>query len=189
MDGLNTLELFYLFCALFGGTLVVARMVMQFMGAGDGDTGMDGGDSSDLSGHADSDAGFKLLSLHGLSAFMLMFGLVGFVVYRQEQAGSLISLAAALFGGYISFYVIKKIFDGMVRMQSSGTLAVSTAVGSEGEVYLNIPKDGTGRVLVDFHGRLREFDAMAENGQEMKTGEKIKVVRMSGNILVVEHRA
>ena len=185
MDGLNTLEIFYLICALVGGSLLVVRMIMQFMGAGDMD--LDTGDGADLSGHDNSDAGFKLLSMHGLSSFMLMFGLVGFVVYHQEHAGPILSLLAAVFAGYISFMVIKKIFDLMISMQSSGTLEVATAIGAEGEVYLTIPEGGTGKVMVNFHGRLREFDAMSDNGQEMKTGEKIKVVRMNGNTLVVEN--
>ena len=197
MEGLNTLEIFYLFCALLGGILVVFRMIMQVLGAadvdmdsgGDAGGGMGGDVGGDASGHDDSDAGFKLLSMHGLSSFMLMFGLVGFIVYHQEHAGVALSLVAAVFAGYLSVWIIKKIFDFMIKMQSSGTLEISAAIGAEGEVYLTIPKGGTGKVMVNFHGRLREFNAMAEKGGEMKTGEKIKVLRVSGQTLVVEHRA
>lgn len=198
MDGLNTLEIFYLFCALLGGILVVFRMIMQVLGAADVDMDSGGGVGGDMggdvggdvggnaSGHDDSDAGFKLLSMHGLSSFMLMFGLVGYIVYHNERAGVALSLVAGSFAGYISVWIIKRIFDFMIKMQSSGTLEMSAAVGAEGEVYLTIPKGGAGKVMVNFCGRLREFEAMSENGEEMKTGVRIKVVRISGSTLMVD---
>jgi membrane protein implicated in regulation of membrane protease activity len=124
--------------------------------------------------------------MHGLSAFFMMFGLVGLAMYRQSQAGVVFSIIGAVAAGMISVWVIGKLFQGAARLQSSGTLKTADAVGSTGTVYLNIPKGGTGRVSLNFRNRLREFDATEKNGAEVPTGTPIRVVQVKANILVVE---
>ena len=51
----------------------------------------------------------------------------------------------------------------MLRLQSSGTVSLFAAVGSEGSVYLTVGKDG-GRVQINFANRLREFEAVSADG-------------------------
>lgn len=180
----NGLEVFFLACAIIGGFFVVVKLFMQFAG-GDSDTHV-GVDTDIDTGHVDSDIGFRLLSMHGLSAFFMMFGLVGLALYRQSQAGVVISIIGAVVAGIISVWVISKIFQSAAQLQSSGTLKTSDAVGSTGTVYLTIPARGTGRVSLNFQNRLREFDATEKNGTEVPTGTPICVVQVNANILVVE---
>lgn len=178
---LSGIEIFYLICAVIGGILLLVRLVLQFLGAGDH------GDVHDFDAHhLDADASLKLLSLHGLTSFLMMFGLVGFALTRESGAGTLLSLLGALLAGAVSFWVIGKLFAWIVRLQSSGTVSLDEAVGCQGEVYLSIPKDGTGKVTVRFADRLREYDAVSESGDALRTGERIKVVKVRGNTLVVE---
>ena len=151
----NGLEVFFLACAIIGGFFVVVKLFMQFIG---GDTGADVDTDFDA-GHLDSDIGFRLLSMHGLSAFFMMFGLVGLALYRQSQVGVAISMIGAVMAGLISVWVMSKIFQAAIQLQSSGTLKTSDAVGSTGTVYLTIHEGGTGRVSLNFQNRLREFDA------------------------------
>ena len=182
----NGLEIFFLACAIIGGFFVIVKLLLQFVG-GDADT--DVGADSDIdidTEHIDSDVGFRLLSMHGLSAFFMMFGLVGLAFYRQSQAGVIISIIGAMVAGLLSVWVIGKLFQGAARLQSSGTLKTADAVGSTGTVYLTIPKQGTGRVSLNFRNRLREFDATEKNGTEVPTGTPIRVVQVNANILVVE---
>ncbi|MBU0680301.1 MAG: hypothetical protein KKD73_02655 [Proteobacteria bacterium] len=180
----NGLEIFFLICAIIGGFFVLFKLVMQFIG-GDADT--DGGLSGDLdTEHVDSDVGFRLLSMHGLSAFFMMFGLVGLAFYRQSQVGVIISIVGALTAGMLAVWVIGKLFQGATRLQSSGTLKTADAVGSTGTVYLTIPAKGTGMVSLNFRNRLREFDATERNGAEVATGTPVRVVDVKANILVVE---
>jgi membrane protein implicated in regulation of membrane protease activity len=115
-----------------------------------------------------------------------LFGLVGLALYRQSQAGEVISIIGAVVAGSISVWIISKIFQTATQLQSSGTLKTSDAVGSTGTVYLNIPAGGTGRVSLNFQNRLREFDATEKNGNELSTGTPIRVVQVNANILVVE---
>jgi membrane protein implicated in regulation of membrane protease activity len=180
----NGLEIFFLVCAIIGGFFVFIKLFMQFAG-GDTDTNVSVDTDMDA-GHVDSDIGFSLLSMHGLSAFFMMFGLVGLALYRQSQAGVVISMIGAVVAGVISVWVISKIFQSATQLQSSGTLKTSDAVGSTGTVYLTIPEGGTGRVTLNFQNRLREFDATEKNGTELPTGTPIRVVQVNANILVVE---
>jgi len=180
----NGLEVFFLACAIIGGFFVVVKLFMQFAG-GDSDTQVSVDTDMDA-GHVDSDIGFRLLSMHGLSAFFMMFGLVGLALYRQSQAGVVISIIGAVVAGSISVWIISKIFQTATQLQSSGTLKTSDAVGSTGTVYLTIPEGGTGRVTLNFQNRLREFDATEKNGTELPTGTPIRVVQVNASILVVE---
>lgn len=185
---LNGFEIFLLLCAVVGGFFVVVRLVMQFIGANfDGDADFDVDIDTDFDvNHVDSDLGFKLLSLHGLSAFLMMFGLVGLALYRQSGAGFLGSILGACLAGLASVWVIGRLFALFSSLQSSGTLQTSMAVDCTGTVYLKIPAGGTGRVTINFHKRLREFDAVAKGGGELLTGTPVKVVQVNANILVVE---
>ena len=91
---------FFLICAIVGGLFVLFRLIMQFIGLGhDGGSDLDAG-GHDIDGHhADSDIGFKILSLHGLTSFFMMFGLVGLALYRQSRMGVFISMAGAVVAG------------------------------------------------------------------------------------------
>ncbi|MBU1169529.1 MAG: NfeD family protein [Proteobacteria bacterium] len=185
-DSFNGLEMFFIACAVIGGFFVLIRLVLQFAGGGtDGDMGVDGHGSVDAH-HADSDLGFKFLSIHGLSTFLMMFGLMGLALYRQSQVGAFFALGGASVAGIAAVWVIGKLFQGAARLQSSGTLETKDAVGSTGTVYLTIPEKGVGRVNISFLGRLREFDAMEINGDVLATGSPVRVVKVNSSILVVE---
>ncbi len=186
---LNGLEIFFLVCAVTGGSLFLIKLILQLAGGdhgfdhGDGDIGH--GDASTDS-HADSDASFKVFSLHGITSFFMMFGLVGFAFYRESHVGAIPSIAGAFAAGSATVWVIAKLFSAMYGLQSSGTLDITSAVGSEGTVYLTIPANGAGAVMVGVKNRTREFNAVAQDKQEIKSGERIRVVWVNGNILVVE---
>ncbi len=180
----NGLEYTFLGCALIGGFFVVVKLILQFMG---GHFGASIDTDIDFDGqHVDSDVGFRFLSLHGFSAFLMMFGLVGLALYRQSRSGLALSIAGAAIAGMVAVWIIGKLFQWAAGLQASGNLQTADAVGSTGIVYLTIPANGTGRVNIDFRNHLREFDAIESNGSELRTGTPIRVVRVDANIMVVE---
>jgi membrane protein implicated in regulation of membrane protease activity len=181
----NSLELFFLFCAVVGGFFIAIKTVLQFVG-GDADSDFGGADTHISVDHVDSDIGFKLLSMHGLSAFFMMFGLVGLALYRQSQVNMTLSVVGAVIAGLAAVWVVGKLFQGAAKLQSSGTLKTADAVGSAGTVYLTIPAGGQGRVSINFRNHQREFNAVAKNGGSIPTGSPIKVVAVNANILIVE---
>jgi membrane protein implicated in regulation of membrane protease activity len=181
MESLTAMETFYAACALFGGALFLARTVMMFLGhSGDVETDFHAGEA-----HGDADVGFKLLSLHGLTAFFMMFGLVALALSKQNHVAELWAVAGGVAGGLLTVWLIGKIFIGMKSLQSDGTMRVENAVGQEGSVYLTIRPGKTGQVSVPVQGQLRIFDASTEESAELKTGERVKVVRVAGGSVLV----
>jgi membrane protein implicated in regulation of membrane protease activity len=184
--GFSGLEILFIICAIIGGGLFIVRFAIQLFGGGN--TGTD----TDLEvGHADvdhidADVSFKLLTLQGLTAFFMMFGLVGFALLRESHAGGGVALAGALAAGFGTVWLIGKIFSSVKKLQSSGTLDNAAAIGEQGAVYLTIRAGGRGKVQVSLKGRLREFEAVAKDGEEIKTGERVRVLEVNNNVLVVE---
>jgi membrane protein implicated in regulation of membrane protease activity len=184
---LNGVELFFLFCAVIGGIFVLFRFIVMMIGLDHGVDGDLGGGAHDFDGHhADSDVGFKLLSLQGITSFLLMFGLVGMALYHQSRVGILFSMAGALTAGLVSVWIIAKMFSLVIKLQSSGTISIDSTVGAQGKVYLTIPENGSGRVLINVHNSLREYDAVTQDKRELATGVPVRVVWVDGNVLVVE---
>lgn len=182
----NSVEIFFIICAVFGGFFVLVKFIMQFIGFDadvDGDIDLDG---HDFDAHTDSDTGFHILSLHGISSFLMMFGLVGLGMYRQSHLGIIISLIGAIIAGGISVWIIGKMFMLASKMKSSGTIAIDSTVGAKGKVYMKIPQKGSGRVLVNVKNSLREYDATSNDSKAIDTGTPVRVVWVDGNLLVVE---
>jgi membrane protein implicated in regulation of membrane protease activity len=189
MLGLSFLEIIYWLFTIIGGTLFILRTLMMFLGGGLSDDALDAAlesadePSSDHS--ADSDAGFKLLSLQGLTAFFMMFGLVG-LAFLNTSLPSFLSVIGGTVAGLLTFTALRLIFTQMKRLQSEGTIQLKNTIGTQGSVYLNIPKDGTGQVQIVAQGALKIFDATSNSKQDLVTGEKIRVIGLDGNTLVVE---
>ena len=175
----NGVEMFFLMCALIGGIFVLFRLIIQFAGLDHDTANID-------AHHADSDVGFKILSLHSLTSFLMMFGLVGLALYRQSKIGVSISIIGGGIAGLFSVWVIKKLFSIIEKLQSSGTISIDSTVGTQGKVYLRIPENGTGRVLINVNNSLREYDASSNDGTSIETGNPIRVIWVDGNVLVVE---
>ncbi len=178
-SGLSGLEYFFLTSAVIGGVIVLVKLVIQFIAGSDSDLGTD-----DVGGHPDD--GFKMLSLQGIGAFFLLFGLVGLAMLRESKAGVPFSVVVALLAGFAAVWAIARLFGVAKRLQSSGTVSVEEMAGKKATVYLHIPKNGTGTVTVHFSGRSREYDAREITGKAVPTGETVLVKEVSGNILLVE---
>ena len=209
LSEMSGMERIFIGCAVFGGILFIIRLVMQFAGADtdaadgiDGIDGLDGIDGADgldgLDGlhgadahtdvHAgDSDYSFKFISFQGLTAFFTMFGLVGLAMLKQSGFTPIHSIIGGAAGGIILVWIMKRVFEMAMGLQSSGNIRTRNAIGAEGSVYLTIRAGETGRVQVVVQNRRRIFDAKSADNEEIKTGQPIRVVDViSASILVVE---
>lgn len=150
-----------------------------------GDLG--GGEAEGMdAAYTDTDVSFKFISLQGLTAFFMMFGLAGLALSQSDQS-DLISLLGGVIAGAFTVWVISRIFMGAQKLQSEGTLDMKNAIGLEGTVYLRIPADDIGKINLVLQGALKEFNAMAMDKQAIQTGERVRVVGLiAGEILVVE---
>jgi hypothetical protein len=203
---MDWLETVFLGSAVIGGTLFLLRMLTLVIGGldfgdhdipADFDGGLDGGLDADLGGdfhgdvgfdgevdHPSADFSFKFLSLQGLTAFFMMFGIVGLALLRANL-WPLISISGGTVAGLFTVWVIGMIFTLMRQLQSEGTLQIKNAIGQQGSVYLTIPANASGQVQVAVQGSLKIFDAISDDKKKIATGEKIKVVNVIDNKTLV----
>ena len=187
LDNYTGLEKFFAVCAVIGGILFLIRLILQFVG---GDSDVDGDFDADIDTDVDaddSDISFKVLSFQGLTAFFMMFGLVGLTLMRQFEWEWQRAIIVASAAGVGTVWVMKCIFNAAKQLQSSGNFNMKNAIGQEGDVYLTIPAKGTGKVRVSVQESLKVWNAVSDGNQPIETGQRIKVVRIvSNNVLVVE---
>ena len=132
MFDMSWIEIIYWGATIIGGTLFVLRVIMMLAGGGlgfddvDADTDIDGDlhvDGDHLDTDPDSDFSFKLLSMQGLTAVFLMFGLVGLALLKANVAVILTVLGGGT-AGIFAVWVISLLFSQMKRLQSDGTLKI-----------------------------------------------------------------
>lgn len=180
---LPEIEKLFVASTVLGAVIFLLRILLGLLAGGDD---LAGGESTSSTADAGL-ASFRLLSLQGLSAFTVMFGLVGLALSRQEGASAGLSVLGGLVAGFITVWVIGRLFMGMNRLESDGTIRLSRAIGVVGTVDLTIPPGGTGKARVIVQQRLRVYDAVSKVDVPLRTGERVRVVEvMDGNILVVE---
>jgi membrane protein implicated in regulation of membrane protease activity len=204
MAGLSLLEKVYLACAVFGGGLFVLRTILMLTGIGDTDADTDAGDIDagdidhgdmdqgdqfddiDHGDHGHGDSGLKLLTVQGLTAFIMMFGLTGYAISRGSVIGSIFTVAIGILVGFFAMWLVAKGFALMKSFQSSGNIQIYDAIGEEGTVYLTIPAEGIGKIRVTISGRLKVVDAVSQDKVELKTGTGVRVTEIStGGMLSV----
>ncbi len=190
MAGLTWIEIIYWASTIIGGTLFILRVIMMFLGGSVGDDALDtaldtGGDVS-AGESADADLSFQLISIQGLTSFFMMFGLVGLALLKAGLP-VLITVLGGILAGLATVAITGLVFSQMKRLQTDGTIRIQNTIGSEGNVYLTIPKSGTGQVQIIAQGSLKIFDAVSSNKSVIATGEKVHVVGVTGgNTLIVE---
>jgi len=196
LAGLNFLERIYLVCALFGGGFFILRTILMLAGIGDTDdmhtdsVDLDHDPSAlediDHGDHSHGDAGLRLLTIQGLTAFVMMFGLTGFAFSRSTMLGSIVIIIVGVLVGLFSMWLVAKGFALMRSLQSSGTMQIYDAIGEEGNVYLTIPAEGIGKIQITISGRLMVMDAVSQDKVELETGKRVCVAEItSGGMLAV----
>jgi hypothetical protein len=216
LAGLSVLEKVYLACAVFGGGFFILRTILMLTGLGDTDSDvdtveighldfdhgdmdhgdMDHGDLDHEEGHLEDidhgdhaqveTGGLKLLTIQGLTAFLMMFGLTGYALSRSSFLGSIVIIVIGGLVGFFSMWLIAKGFALMRSLQSSGTMQIYDAMGEEGTVYLTIPPEGIGKIQITISGRLMVMDAVSQDKVVLKTGERVRVSEItSGGMLAV----
>jgi membrane protein implicated in regulation of membrane protease activity len=169
------LEQIFLLSGIVGGIILLFRMILTIIGLDH---------PVDVHAHGDADGGAQALTIQGISSFLTMFGAVGYALFHGGVAAGAIAIVAGVAGGVFAMWFMQRIVRTMMRLQSSGTVNMFAAVGSEGTVYLTVGKDG-GRVQIDFANRLREFEAKSADGAAIPTGTPIRVQGVEANTLIV----
>lgn len=177
----ETFEKIFWIIAFPSSIVFLGLMVMTLIGSDDAHDSVDSDFEVD-----DAGIEFQFITLKNLVAFLTMFGWIGIAGIDMGWSHGM-TLLVAFISGLIMMLIISSLFYMMAKMAGSGTLVMSNAVGSLGEVYLTIPanRGGVGKVQLKVQGAFRELDAMSA-GEEIPTGKVIKVLEVvNDHILMV----
>lgn len=159
---------------------------MDFHAEIDSDHDFDGHDM-DHGEHSIEAAGFRFFTIRGIVAFFCIFGWSGLSFYASGLSIPLVVTFAVL-SGLLAMLIIGLMFYGVKRLQSSGNVKLTNAIGNTAEVYIPIPakRQGRGKIMVNVQERLVEADAITDEKTKLKTGESVTVVGNISNTLIVK---
>lgn len=175
---------------LTASLIFIIQSVMTFVGADadsnfdvDVDTSMDGADLSNIEG------GSNLYTFRNFVNFVLGFGWSMILLQDSIPSVPVLVIVSVLIGVALVTLVMW-LFKWLAGMQQSGNINLQkAAAGCEGKVYLTIPaaRKGSGKVQITISGAVREYDAITESEEALKTGASIRVVDViDANTLLVE---
>ncbi len=175
-------QLMYWGCALAGSAVFALTGVMALFGFGS--VSAEVGTDVDMDGVADiahADTGFpdfKLLSVRGVFAFIMMFGWGG-VIFGEGNGYS--GFAGAVGCGLVTMLTVAFLVTMMLRLQQNGTRSNQTLAGLTGKVYLTIPGGSgkAGKVVVNTGDSTREVAAYAD--EPLETGTPVRLVKLLGS--------
>ena len=176
---------------LAASLIFIIQTVMTFLGAG-GDFDMDAGGLDGIDGDADAsgaDPGMNLYTFRNLVNFLLGFGWTAILLQDSISSTSVLVIVSTLVGlGLVA--LVMYMFKLLSGMQQSGNIDVyKSAVGCHGKVYLTIPgaRSGEGKVQITINNAVREYAALTDSEDPLKTGTPIKVTEvLSPSTLLVE---
>lgn len=150
--------------------IFIVQTIMTFVGMDSDanlDTNMDGGSMTDA-------FPFQLFTFRNFVNFFLGFGWTAIVLHGKVN-GTLTIIISCLVA-ILLVAAVMYIFYLMSKMEQSGNISTSSAVGCRGNVYLKIPaaKSGEGKVQITIQGAVREYDAITE-GEALPNGAPIQV--------------
>ena len=165
--------------ALAGTGIFVLRLLLLMVGVGD----LDGGDF-DVGTEGDPSIG--LLSINGIAGILMGFGYGALIAYRSIGWDFLPSIGVGVVCGLAVGWAIALMFHSMQKLESSGNIDSTDAVGKSAAVYTKIPEDpnGRGRVRVIIDGRMRYYPARSDSGSFAR-GSQVQILSMDDDRTVV----
>ncbi len=167
------MEILFWGSALFGTLFFIIKTIFSFTGI-----------VSEECDHADdldhgSDEAFKVVSLHSLTGFLMMFGWVGLAARVQHGLMPTLSMAMAFTAGVLMMFVTAYLFKLATRLTSPGsTFHIENLIGKRGFVYQKIPADGAGKIQVTVETILREVRAVSDGNEAIASFTEIEIVRI-----------
>ena len=144
--------------------------------------GMDDGDG-DLVG-TDVDTGFSFISLQSILAFLMGFGWMGYAALEWKLS-VLISIVFAIIGGLILMGISVWLVFMMRKLNSTPKYDLNSLVEKTGTSYTRFDAKGTGKIQIEFNGKLETFDAWNETKETIDSFKNIKVLKVIDNKIFV----
>ena len=173
------MEKFYLYVAIPASLILVIQTIMTFLGlTGEIDVDFDGDGDVDVEG----ETGLTIFSVRNMVAFFTFFGWSGLWMLSSDLNPVLTAFLSILVG-ILFMFISMSLFILVSKMQRSGNINLSNAVGIVGEVYIPIPANrrNYGKIMVVIQGALCEIEAITDEPDDIKTGSQVVVVAVEGS--------
>lgn len=191
-NGLELAQQIFALIAIPSTAILIIQTVLQLIGIGGDDVPEDidgdGIPDSDLDAAAAADDGLSLFSIRGILSMLCITGWLGVGLLETalpDWAAILIAVAA----GVATLIGIAFLMRGIYKLQSSGNIDISNAIGKVAQVYIPIPAAGagSGKVTITLQEKFCEYTAITAAAEALKTGSYVRVVSVSdGGVLLVE---
>ena len=191
-NGLELVQHIFALIAIPSTAILIIQTVLQLIGIGGDDVPEDidgdGIPDSDLDAAAAADDGLSLFSIRGILSMLCITGWLGVGLLETalpDWAAILIAVAA----GVATLIGIAFLMRGIYKLQSSGNIDISNAIGKVAQVYIPIPAAGagSGKVTITLQEKFCEYTAITAAAEALKTGSYVRVVSVSdGGVLLVE---
>lgn len=200
-DGLTRINQLFFCAAGFFSVFFVWQLIMALIGlsgegdgvddisdGGDVDMDADGDIDMDADGDVDADSGdsvvaFRLVSVRSIITFCTLFTW-GTALYLQQGDSLRKAMGISSIWGLAGMVSIAFVIFLLLKLVHTGTKDLSTCVGTDGTVYLDIPAEGEGQVRVVVSGVVTFVDARSSGGEALKAGTPIRVSKRLGQTLV-----
>jgi hypothetical protein len=160
--------------AVVGTFFFLLRLALMMIG-GDGDLDADVDVDMDLDVDSDfhvdahhivdSTDAFEVLSFQTIATFLMGFGWGGLGSFLGAGWSTGWSALFGVGAGAGMVWLLAKLLRLVYGFQSSGTVSIRDALGTEGQVYLQIPgqRSGRGQVKLVIGDRQRYFNAVTDD--------------------------
>ena len=131
---------------------------------------------------------FKFFSVRSLVAFFTLFTWTAAISLLKKEHPVLIdtltALGIGLAWGVVGLLAVSALMFWLGRMGESGNMRLETCVGTNGTVYLDIPRDGLGEVRCMVSGCVTLVKARGAGGQAIKAGTPVLVLNKIDQTIV-----
>ncbi|MDR3550846.1 MAG: hypothetical protein P4L31_05490 [Candidatus Babeliales bacterium] len=165
--------------AIVGTTLFGLRVLAALLGGAldVDDAHVDSVEIDDIHDHIVPS--FKLLTLHSISGFFMMFGWAGLACVHQLGFSYAMSYVIACAVGLAVMIITALLFKGALLFQDPGSVfAIQKTVGLIGTVYQRIPAHGQGKIQIVLNGTTREILAQSHDNKTIDSFSIVKVLRV-----------
>jgi len=192
---LTIVQKLFAYVAIPSTLLLIIQTVLLAIGMGQGDSDADDPDivdgdidlDGDTEGAIDSDPGLRIFTVRGFVAFFCTFGWMG-ILLTKNNIGELPAFLISLVFGLLCMFGLAYMLKAVLKLQSSGNISISNALGKSGTVYLSIPpkREGRGKINIYLQDRYCELEAVTDYEDKIPVGAEVTVVSLSGDgVLVV----
>lgn len=179
-NGLSFSLRFFWLVAIPFTVFFIIQLVASFLGGESPD------DLPDAEIEADQGIGFQFFTLKNLVGFFTVFGWTG-IACTESGLSLPVTILISVAGGAGMMLIMAGLFYLLMKANADGTMKFENAEGETGEVYLTIAanRSAVGKVQVKVTGVLRTLDAVTDDGEDLKNGQLVRVVKVLGNNILL----